>query len=77
MFFLEEFDDINKIFLINLMLMKIQLNEDIALIITFFDIIIILLNKSMIIHSRFKISIDINFDFICNIFVQNYLIKLI
>ena len=59
MFFLDEFDNIEKIFLINLILMKIQLNEDIALIIIFSDIIIILLNKDMMIHFRFKIFIDI------------------
>ena len=50
-FFLDEFDNIKKIFLINLILMKIQLNEDIILIITFSDIVAILLNEDMMIHS--------------------------
>ena len=59
MFFLNKFDDINKIFLINLILIKIQFNENITLIIIFFDIIIILLNENIIIHSQFKIFIDI------------------
>ena len=68
-FFFDEFDDIEKIFLINLMLIKIWLNEDIILIIAFFDIVIILLNENMMIHSQFKISININSDFICNILV--------
>ena len=77
MFFLDEFDDTEKTFLINLILTKIQLNEDITLIITFFDIIVILLNEDMMIHSRFKISIDINFNFTCNILVQSHLIELI
>ena len=77
MFFLDEFDDIEKTFLINLILMKIQLNEDIILIIAFSDIIAILLNEDMMTHSRFKISIDINSDFIYNILVQSHLTELI
>ncbi len=75
-FFLEEFDNIGKIFLINLILMKIQC-EDITLIIVFFNIIVTLLNKEIMIHSQFKILIDINSDSIYNISVQNYLIELI
>ena len=59
MFFLEEFDDIRKTFLINLILTKIQFEKNIALTSIFFDIIIILLNKDMTIHSQFKIFIDI------------------
>ena len=77
MFFLEEFDDIEKIFLINLILTKIQFDEEIALTITFSDITAILLNESMTTHSQFKISIDINSDSICNIPVQSHLIELI
>ena len=59
MFFLDEFDDIEKTFLINLILAKIQFDKEIALIIAFSDITITLLNKDIIIHSRFKIFIDI------------------
>ena len=76
-FFLEEFNNIEKIFLINLILMKIRLNEDIALTIAFFDIVAILLNENMMTHSSFKISININSDFIYNIFAQSHLIELI
>ena len=50
-FFLDEFDDIEKMFLINLMLIKIQFDEDITLITIFFDIAAILLNKDITIHS--------------------------
>ena len=77
MFFLDEFDDIEKIFLINLILMKIQSDEDIALTTTFSDITATLLNESTTTHSRFKISIDINSDSICNILAQSHLAKLI
>ena len=59
MFFLDKFDDIEKTFLINLILAKIQSDEEIALTIISSDIIAILLNESMMTHSRFKISIDI------------------
>ena len=77
MFFLDEFDDIEKIFLINLMLMKIRFDEEITLIIIFFDIIVILLDEDMMTYSRFKILIDIKFDSIYNILIQNHLIELI
>src|SRR5216110_1364176 len=76
-FFLDVFDDTRKTFLINLILTKIQLNEDIILTIAFSGIIAILLNESMTIHSRFKISIDINSNSICNILAQSHLIELI
>ena len=59
MFFLDEFDNIEKIFLINLILTKIQFDKEIILIIISSDIIIILLNKDIIIDFRFKIFIDI------------------
>ena len=58
-FFLEIFDDIDKTFLINLMLAKIQFENHIALSTIFFDIVTILLNSDIIAHSHFKISIDI------------------
>ena len=77
MFFLDEFDDIEKTFLINLMLMKIQSDEEIALTTAFSDIAAILLNEGTTAHSRFKISIDIQSDSICNIFVQSHLAELI
>ena len=77
MFFLNKFDNIKKIFLINLILIKIQFNEKIALIIIFSNIIIILLNEDIMIYSWFKISIDINSNFICNISAQSHLIELI
>ena len=76
-FFLHEFDDTRKIFSINLILMKIQFNENIELITLFFDIFIISLNEKTIIHSQFKISIIIYSNFIYNIFIQSYLIELI
>ena len=59
MFFLDEFDDIEKTFLINLILIKIQFDEDITLTIIFSDIAIILLDENMTTHSQFKIFIDI------------------
>ena len=57
--------------------MKIQFDEEIALITVFSDIAAILLNEDMMTHSRFKISIDINSDSIYNIFVQSHLTELI
>ena len=77
MFFLDEFDDIKKTFLINLMLTKIQSDEDIALTIIFSDNTTILLDGDMITHSQFKIFIDIQFDFTCNISIQSHFIELI
>ena len=77
MFFFNKFDNIKKIFLINLILIKIWFDEEIALITIFFDIAIILLNENTTIHSRFKIFINIQFDFTCNILIQNHLIELI
>ena len=77
MFFLDEFDDIKKTFLINLILAKIQFDKEIALTITSFDITTTLLNEDIITHSRFKIFIDIQFDSTCNILTQNHLIELI
>ena len=59
MFFLDKFDDIEKTFLINLILAKIQFDERIALTIIFSNIAVILLNEDIITHSRFKIFIDI------------------
>ena len=75
-FFLDKFDDIEKTFLINLILAKIQFDEEIALTIIFSDIATTLLNENTT-HSRFKIFIDIQFDFIYNISTQSHLIELI
>ena len=47
------------------------------MIIIFSNIAVILLNESMMIYFQFKISIDINFDFIYNISTQSHLIELI
>ena len=76
-FFLDGFDDIGKIFLINLMLAKIRSDEGIALTITSFDIAATLLDGGTTTHSRFKISIDIQSDSICNISAQSHLAELI
>ena len=67
MFFLDKFDDIEKTFLTNLILAKIRSNEGIALTIASSGIAATLLNEGTMAHSRFKISIDINSDSICNI----------
>jgi len=57
--------------------MKIQFNENIELITSFFDISVISLNEKTIIHSQFKISIVIYSNFTCNISIQSHLIELI
>ena len=59
MFFLDEFDDTGKTFLINLMLIKIQSDEEIALTIAFSGIAAILLDEDTTTHSQFKLLIDI------------------
>ena len=59
------------------MLMKIQFDEGIILTIVFSDIVATLLNENTATHSRFKILIDIQFDFICNISAQSHLTELI
>ena len=61
----------------NLMLAKIRFDGDIALTTISSCIAAILLDESMTTHSRFKIFIDIQFDFICNILTQSHLIELI
>ena len=76
-FFLEDFDDIDKIFLINLMLVKIHFENCIALSIIFSGIVTTLLNDDIITHSRFKISIDIQSNSTCNIPAQSNLANLL
>ena len=76
-FFLDGFDDIGKIFLINLMLTKIRSDEGIALTTASSDITATLLDEGTTTHSRFKISIDIQSDSICNIPAQSHLTELI
>ena len=77
MFFLNGFGGTSKMFLINLMLAKVQSNGDIALATAFSGIAAILLNEDTTAHSRFKILIDIQFNFICNISAQSHLVELI
>ena len=77
MFFLDGFGDTGKIFLINLILMKIRCDGDIALITISSGIVVILLNEGTTTHSRFKILIDIEFDSIYNIPAQSHLTELI
>ena len=67
----------DKIFLINLMLAKIRSDEGIALTTASSGIAATLLDGDTTAHSRFKISIDINSDSICNIPAQSHLAELI
>ena len=76
-FFFDGFDDTGKMFLINLMLAKIQSDEGIALTIASSDIAATLLDEGTTAHSRFKIFIDIQFDFTCNTPAQSHLAELI
>ena len=61
-FFLDEFGDTGKTFLINLILAKIRSDGDIALTTTSSDIAATLLDRDTTAHSRFKIPIDIQSD---------------
>ena len=74
-FFLQGFGGIGKIFLINLILTKIRIDDDIALSTISSEIVVTLLEEDTTTHSHFKIPIDIHMDSTCNILVQSHLIE--
>jgi hypothetical protein len=77
MFFLNDFSEIEKIFIIILILAKIRSKDYITLTIVSLEITIILLDRGMTIYSQFKILINIQVNLIYNILVRNLLIVLI
>ena len=67
LFFLNDFDDTNKIFMQNIVMIKLRARDDIILVVVFFDITITLLNDDQTTHVRFKISFDFDAQTLCNI----------
>ena len=77
LFFLDESEDTNKIFVQNIVMIKLRFEERIVLVVTSFDIAATLLNDDQTAHSRFKISLDFESNSLCNIKKTNHLIELI
>ena len=61
LFFLDDLESTNKIFVQNIVMTKLRFEKFIVLVVAFFDIAITLLNDDQIAHARFKISLDSNF----------------
>ena len=61
LFFLDDFESTNKIFIQNIVMTKFCFEKFIVLVVAFFDITITLLNDDQIAHARFKIFFDSNF----------------
>ena len=67
LFFLDDLEDTKKIFVQNIVMRKFRFEKFIILVVAFFDITITLLNDDQIVHARFKISLDLNFQSLCDI----------
>ena len=67
MFFLDNFENTNKIFVQNIVMTKLRFEKFIVFVVAFFDITIILLKSDQITHARFKIYLDSNFQNLCDI----------
>ena len=67
LFFLDDLESTKKIFVQNIVMTKFRFEKFIVLVVAFFDITITLLNDDQIAHARFKISLDSNFQNLCDI----------
>ena len=67
LFFLNDFENTNKIFVQNIVMIKLRSQNKIVLTITFFDIAAIFLDDDQTAHVRFKISLNFDNENICNI----------
>ena len=76
-YFLNDFEDTNKIFVQNIVLNKLRFENFIIFVVASFDIAIILLNKNQIVHFQFKISLNFDENSFCNISKNTKLIELI
>ena len=76
LFFIDGSDDTDKTFLENLLLTYVRSQGQVALTVVSSEIVSILFDESRISHSRFKISLDIHSESICNISTQSELANL-
>ena len=67
LFFLNDSNDTNKIFVQNIVITKLRFQQNIVLTITFFDIVVIFFDDDQIVYVRFKIFLNFNNQNICNI----------
>ena len=76
-YFLNDFENTNKIFVQNIVLNKLRFENFIAFVVASFDIATTLLNKNQIAHFQFKISLNFDENNFCNISKNTKLIELI
>ena len=70
-FFFDDFDDIDKTFVQNIVLNKFRFENYIVLIVIFSNIFVTLLNENQIAHIRFKISLNLTIENTYNIKKKN------
>lgn len=76
-FFLDGLGGIGKIFVYNIILVKIRFIGNIVLVVVLLGIVVELLEGGRIVYLRFKILILIFEISICNILIQSFLVELI
>ena len=67
LFFLDDFENIDKIFVQNIVMTKLRFENRIVLVVASSNIIVTLLNDDQTTHARFKISLDFDASNICDI----------
>ena len=67
LFFLDDFESIDKIFVQNIVMTKSRFENRIVLVVTSSNIVVTLLNDDQTTHARFKISLDFDDSSICDI----------
>ena len=75
-FFLDDYNNINKIMLQNTVLEKVRYENKIVIAITFSNIAFILFQSNRIAYSRFKIFLNIIIQIICNVFYKTDFVKM-
>ena len=67
LFFLDDFENIDKIFVQNIVMTKLRFENRIVLVVASSSIVVTLLNDDQTTHARFKISLDFDAFNICDI----------
>ena len=67
LFFLDDFESIDKIFVQNIVMTKLRFENRIVLVVASSSIVVTLLNDDQTTHARFKISLDFDAFNICDI----------
>ena len=67
LFFFDDFEDINKILVQIIVMIKLRFDNRIVLVVASSSIVVTLLNDNQTTHARFKISLDFDTSNICNI----------